>query len=63
VRGVTVGGNLFELLKAVDKVGSDLVWFQSQGSPTVSVSHVKIGGSPSNSSSGGRSRGGGGPTD
>jgi PmbA protein len=45
VRGVTVGGNLFELLKAVDKVGSDLTWFQSLGSPTVSVSHVKIGGS------------------
>lgn len=45
VRGVTVGGNLFEMLKAVDKVGSDLTWFQSQGSPTVSVSHVKIGGS------------------
>lgn len=45
VRGVTVGGNLFELLKAVDKVGSDLAWFQSQGSPTVSVSNVKIGGS------------------
>jgi len=44
VRGVTVGGNLFELLKAVDKVGSDLTWFQSLGSPTVSVSHVKIGG-------------------
>jgi PmbA protein len=45
VRGVTVGGNLFELLKAVDKVGSDLTWFQSTGSPTVSVSHVKLGGS------------------
>ena len=45
VRGVTVGGNLFELLKAVDKVGSDLTWFQSLGSPTVSVAHVKIGGS------------------
>jgi PmbA protein len=45
VRGVTVGGNLFELLKAIDKVGSDLTWFQSVGSPTVSVSHVKIGGS------------------
>jgi PmbA protein len=44
VRGVTVGGNLFELLKAVDKVGSDLTWFQSVGSPTVAVSHVKIGG-------------------
>ncbi len=45
VRGVTVGGNLFELLKAIDKVGSDLTWFQNMGSPTVSVSHVKIGGS------------------
>lgn len=45
VRGVTVGGNLFELLKSVDKVGSDLTWFQSLGSPTVAVSHIKIGGS------------------
>lgn len=45
VRGVTIGGNLFELLKAVDKVGSDLTWFQSLGSPTVAVSHVKLGGS------------------
>jgi PmbA protein len=44
VRGVTVGGNLFELLKGVDKVGSDLTWFQSLGSPTFSVSSVKIGG-------------------
>ncbi|MFO7733780.1 MAG: TldD/PmbA family protein [Candidatus Aminicenantes bacterium] len=44
VRGVTIGGNLFELLKAVDKVGSDLTWFQSLGSPTVAVSHVKLGG-------------------
>ncbi|MBE0712762.1 MAG: TldD/PmbA family protein [Candidatus Aminicenantes bacterium] len=45
VRGVTVGGNLFELLKAVDKVGNDLTWFQSVGSPTFSVKSVKIGGS------------------
>ncbi len=45
VRGVTIGGNLFELMKAVDKVGNDLTWFQSVGSPTVSVAHVKIGGS------------------
>jgi len=44
VRGITVGGNLFELLKAVDKVGSDLTWFQSVGSPTFSVSSIKIGG-------------------
>lgn len=45
VRGVTIGGNLFELMKAVDKVGNDLTWFQSLGSPTFSVSSVKIGGS------------------
>jgi len=44
VRGVTVGGNLFELLKGVDKVGNDLTWFQSLGSPTFSVASVKIGG-------------------
>jgi len=45
VRGVTIGGNIFELLKAVDKVGNDLTWFQSLGSPTFSVKSVKIGGS------------------
>ncbi len=45
IRGVTIGGNLFELLKAVDKVGNDLTWFQSLGSPTFSVRSVKIGGS------------------
>ena len=45
LRGVTIGGNLFELLKAVDKVGNDLTWFQSLGSPTISVASVKIGGS------------------
>ncbi len=45
VRGVTIGGNLFELLKAVDKVGNDLTWFQSLGSPTFSVRSIKIGGS------------------
>ncbi len=44
VRGITVGGNLFELLKAVDKVGNDLAWFESIGAPTFSVSSVKIGG-------------------
>lgn len=47
VRGVTIGGNLFELLKAVDKIGNDLTWFQSLGSPTFSVRSVKIGGSGS----------------
>jgi PmbA protein len=44
IRGITIGGNLFEFLKSVDKVGSDLTWYQSVGSPTFSVKSIKIGG-------------------
>jgi PmbA protein len=44
VRGISIGGNLFALLKSVDKVGSDLTWFQSLGCPTLSVASIKIGG-------------------
>jgi PmbA protein len=44
VRGISIGGNLFEFLKAVDRIGSDLTWFQAVGSPTFSVKTIKIGG-------------------
>lgn len=44
VRGISIGGNLFEFLKSVDKVGSDLTWFPPLGCPTFSVSSIKIGG-------------------
>lgn len=44
IRGVSIGGNLFEFLKSVDKIGDDLTWFQSTGCPTFSVSSIKIGG-------------------
>jgi PmbA protein len=44
VRGISIGGNLFELLKAVDRIGSDLTWLQAIGSPTFSVKAIKIGG-------------------
>jgi PmbA protein len=44
VRGVTIGGNLFDFLKSVDKVGDDLQWFESIGCPTFSVSSISIGG-------------------
>jgi len=44
VRGISIGGNLFALLKSVDKIGSDLTWFQSLGCPTFSVAGIKIGG-------------------
>jgi PmbA protein len=44
VRGISIGGNLFELLKAIDRIGSDLAWFQAVGSPTFAVRTIKIGG-------------------
>ncbi len=44
VRGINIGGNLFEFLKSVDKIGNDLTWFQSLGSPTFSVASIKVGG-------------------
>jgi PmbA protein len=44
IRGISIGGNLFEFLKSVDKIADDLTWFQSVGCPTFSVSNIKIGG-------------------
>jgi len=44
IRGITIGGNLFDFLKSVDKVANDLTWFQSVGCPTFSVSSISIGG-------------------
>jgi PmbA protein len=44
IRGVTIGGNLFEFLKSVDRIADDLTWFQSTGCPTFSVESIKIGG-------------------
>lgn len=44
VRGISIGGNLFDLLKSVDKVADDLTWFQSVACPTFLVSNIKIGG-------------------
>ena len=44
VRGVSIGGNLFELLHSVTCVGSDLTWHGAIGCPTVAVESVKLGG-------------------
>lgn len=44
IRGNTIGGNLFDFLKSVDKVGDDLTWLQDIGCPTFSVKNIKIGG-------------------
>ena len=45
VRGISIAGNLFELLNAVDKVGNDLTWFNNVACPTLLIKNVKIGGS------------------
>ncbi len=45
IRGISIGGNLFDLLKSIDKITNDLTWFGEVGAPTFSISNIKIGGS------------------
>jgi PmbA protein len=45
VRGVTIAGNLLDLLRDVAAVGNDLVFSGSVGSPTLWVRGVSVGGS------------------
>ena len=44
VRGVTISGNLHDLFKKVVRVGSDLRFYNSYGSPPLLVSEIDIGG-------------------
>jgi PmbA protein len=44
VRGVTIAGNLLDLLKNVEAVGNDLVFSGSLGSPTLWIRGVSVGG-------------------
>jgi len=44
VRGVTIAGNLIDLLKAIDGIGNDLRFFATLGSPTLLISGVTISG-------------------
>jgi PmbA protein len=44
IRGITIAGNLFTLLQAVDRIADDLTWLDPIGCPTFSVKSVKIGG-------------------
>lgn len=44
VRGITIAGNLIELLESIDAVGSDLRFILSTGSPTLLISGITISG-------------------
>lgn len=44
VRGVTIAGNLIDLLKAINGIGSDLRFFGAVGSPTLLISGLTISG-------------------
>jgi len=44
VRGITIGGNLFDLLMSVEAIGRELTWAGPTASPMLAISNVKIGG-------------------
>ncbi|SFF93134.1 PmbA protein [Desulfotomaculum arcticum] len=44
VRGMAIAGNITDLLKSVDAVGSDLQFFGGKGAPTIRVSAMSISG-------------------
>jgi PmbA protein len=44
VRGVTIAGNLLDLLRNVESVGSDLVFFGSTGAPTLRIKDISVAG-------------------
>lgn len=44
VRGITIAGNLIDLLERIEAVGSDLRWFGSVASPTLLVSDISVSG-------------------
>lgn len=44
VRGMAVAGNIMEVIKNVDAVGSDLQFFGGKGSPTLRISRMSISG-------------------
>ena len=45
VRGITVAGNFINLLKDIEKIGSDLRFYGNVGSPSIVVKNITVGGS------------------
>lgn len=44
VRGVAIAGNIFDLISAIDAVGSDLTFFVGKGSPTLRIDKMTVSG-------------------
>ena len=44
VRGVAIAGNVMDLLKSVDAIGSDLQFYGGKGAPTLRVSQMTVSG-------------------
>jgi PmbA protein len=44
VRGITIAGNLIEMLKQVEAVGSDLRFIEDVGSPTLLIHDITVSG-------------------
>ncbi|MFC1559555.1 TldD/PmbA family protein [Candidatus Margulisiibacteriota bacterium] len=44
VRGITIAGNLIELLNKVEEIGSDLEFFSNVGSPSILIPEVSVSG-------------------
>ncbi|WP_366922496.1 TldD/PmbA family protein [Metallumcola ferriviriculae] len=44
VRGVAIAGNVMDLLKSIDCIGSDMTFFVGKGSPTVRIARMTISG-------------------
>jgi len=44
VRGITIAGNLVELLSQIEEVGSDLRFFGNVGSPSLLISNISVSG-------------------
>ena len=44
VRGITIAGNLQDVLQNIDLIGNDLTFYGTVGSPTVRVSKLRVNG-------------------
>ncbi|MCK5534050.1 TldD/PmbA family protein [bacterium] len=44
VRGITIAGNVLDLLNSIEEIGNDLVFHDNFGSPTLKISEICIGG-------------------